>query len=191
MMTWPGWKFNLHWSRPSLTDHCTVWTYSQLPLEHFADAHRQRKIRRTLSSSFPSHHPSPKVCKIKDNKKMNQRIPKTTNARNSQWEKRKAIEKIECCLRRIVLHSCILRVSDHFTLHLGPVDVSINLLVYLAANNHIVTSNQIESVLDLRRWLVILWSPDNTLHGFSKDEVGKLVCWKKSSKECATINGED
>jgi len=48
------------------------------------------------------------------------------------------------------VRSCILCVSDHFTLDFAPVDLPVNLLVYLTAYDYIVPSNQIQPVLNLR-----------------------------------------
>lgn len=87
--------------------------------------------------------------------------------------------------------SCILRVSNHFTLHFSPVDFLVDFTINFAAHDHIITSDQIKSMLHLRRGLIVFWGPNNSLHGIRQDEVGQLICWKKCTEKCATVHGKN
>ena len=71
--------------------------------------------------------------------------------------------------------SCILRVSDYLTFHLGPVDVSVHFFVYFTAHHDVVTADQVQPMFNFGGGLVVVWGADDALNGISEDKIGRLI----------------
>lgn len=71
--------------------------------------------------------------------------------------------------------SCVFRALNNLAFHLRPVNIVIDRLIDFTAQNHIVASNQVESVFDLRARLRVIRGSDDPFNCVQQDKIRQLI----------------
>ncbi|GAB1196418.1 hypothetical protein APSETT444_005689 [Aspergillus pseudonomiae] len=87
--------------------------------------------------------------------------------------------------------SCVLGPLDHLAFNLGPVDLAIDLLVHFAACYHVIASDQVQTVLDLRARLGIIGGADDSFDGIQENQVSQLIRGKERPQKSPPVNSQN